>query len=132
MCQITIQVSKIYKKFSAAAEGFAEREQGEEGDLEMLDAERDADDGDAADEAENEMGRGNLPPPDKDPEDVHTDAQTTCRILSLDDFRAERPEGEDAEFPKLTAERDADDGDAEKQPGQEISERDKKSAQHEP
>ena len=98
----------------------------------MLETERNADDGDAADEAESEMGHGNLPPTEKNPKDIHKDVETSGSIVSFYDFSAERPQGESTEFPQLKAERDTDDGNAEEKAYQEISERNQESAQHEP
>lgn len=41
----------------------------------MLETERDADDGDAADKTEDEVRRGDLPPPQQDPKHIHEYAE---------------------------------------------------------
>ena len=81
----------------------------------MLQAERDADDGQAACDAETQMEQGDLDPSAKYPDDVHPDSETSGIIRSGGHFMSERPECEPCYLEQLQSERDADDGDAEQQ-----------------
>ena len=52
---------------------FAEWDEGEDGHLEVLEAERDADYGKTADEAETDVEEGNLQSAEKNPDYIHYD-----------------------------------------------------------
>ena len=92
---------------------FAEWDYGEDCHFEMLETERDAYDGDAADDAEADMKKGYLQTSEKDPDYVHDNGETASVVGIGVDVTAERPECEACHLEELESERDSDDGDAE-------------------
>lgn len=94
--------------------------------------ERNADDGDAEENAEEEMGNPYPYAADKEPQHVHEQVQATGLRLLAPDLRTERPEGENAEFHALQPEGYADDGDHQGQSRQEVFDGDLQSAEDDP
>lgn len=81
----------------------------------MLQAERDADDGQAACYAETQMEQGNLDASAKYPDYVHDHSKTAGVIGTGHDFASEWPQRKSCYLEQLQSERDTDDGDAEQQ-----------------
>ena len=98
----------------------------------MLPPEGDANYSDAAEDAENGVNSSNLPPSGNNPQHVENKRQTARASLPVDHLAAKRPQSERAELEKLQAERDSDNGNAEKQSDKEIDNRHQKPAQDEP
>lgn len=98
----------------------------------MLEAERDAYDGDAADYAEGDMEECYLQSAEKDPDYVHDNGETASVVGIGVDVTAERPECEACHLEELESERDAYDGDAEKHAHQCIIKADHKSSCDQP
>lgn len=94
----------------------------------MLEAERDAYDGDAADDAETDVEEGNLQSTEKDPDYVHEYGETASVVGVGVYVTAERPECEACHLEELESERDSYDGDAEKHAHQCIIKADHKSS----
>lgn len=69
----------------------AERYKSEHGHLEMLQSERDADNGHAADNPEPDMQNGDFYSAAENPYDVHPDGETSGVVGSGDHFMPERP-----------------------------------------
>ena len=70
----------------------------------------DADDGDAEQQAVEDMGETDPDAAHEEPQHIHEHAQTArLRLLPLH-LRAERPDGQHAQLHALQAEWDADDG----------------------
>ena len=57
----------------------------------MLETERDTDDGDAADKTEDEVRRGDLPPPQQDPKHIHEYAEAAYGVVSVHNLGSEWP-----------------------------------------
>lgn len=57
----------------------------------MLEAERDSDNRDAADEAEDKVCRRYLPPAAQNPKNIHEYAEASSCIVPVHDIGAERP-----------------------------------------
>ena len=71
---------------------------------------RNADDGDAEQQAIEDVGKTNPDAANEEPQHIHEHAQTArLRLLPLY-LRAERPDGQHAQLHALQAEWDADDG----------------------
>ena len=81
----------------------------------MLQAERDADDGQAACYAETQMEQSDFDATEDDPDEVHYDSKTAGVIGTGHDFASEWPQRKSCYLEQLQSERDADDGDAEQQ-----------------
>ena len=62
----------------------SEREDRGEGHFEVLEAEGDADDGDAEKEAEGKVEEGDLPPAEEDPDEVHYGRYTAGLVGAID------------------------------------------------
>lgn len=90
----------------------------------MLQAERDAYDGDAAGDTEAQMEQGNLDASEDYPDDVHDHSQTAGVIRPGDYFMSERPESNSCHLEKLQSEWNTDDGQAEQQSDNGIVETD--------
>ena len=73
------------------SEGLAEWGEREESHLEVLETERDADDGDAADKTEDEVRRGDLPPPQQDPKHIHEYAEAASGVVYVHNLGSEWP-----------------------------------------
>ena len=70
----------------------------------------DADDGDAEQQAIEDVGKTDPDAANEEPQHIHEHAQTArLRLLPLH-LRAERPDGQHAQLHALQTERDADDG----------------------
>jgi hypothetical protein len=98
----------------------------------MLHAEGNADNGDAKEESEKQVGQGDPYTAAENPKDVHQRRKTTARPLRLMKFH---PKGSDCykcELKALKSERDADDRNAEDQSPDEIFEENQKSAKDNP
>ena len=80
----------------------------------------DADDGDAEQQAVEDVGEKDPDAAHEEPQHIHEHAQTArLRLLPLY-LRAERPNGQHAQLHTLQTERDADDGYHQNQSGDEI------------
>lgn len=109
-----------------------ERGQGESGQFEVLHAEGYPYDGDAKQNAESHMTQKYPYPSDEKPDNIHECGQAAVRGVFVDDFAAERPQGEYSQFQRLQAERDADDGDEQADARNEIFQCDEESAENQP
>src|SRR5690606_37877407 len=107
------------------------RQQGHRDQLEVGDAERDADDRQAQGEAGEDMAEGQPPAGQDQPEDV-ADEGAGAGVPAFDRGVAEGPQGVDADAEGGYAERDADDGDAEQHAGEHVAEEQPETAQYEP
>ena len=70
---------------------FSEGKEGGRDHLEVLTAQRNTDDGDAEDQAADDMDQSDLPPSCKDPDYVHYDRKATGFRRSVDQFVPKRP-----------------------------------------
>ena len=98
----------------------------------MLQAQRYADDGDAEDDAEPHMHKGDFDATADNPDDVHQNRQATSVIRTCCHFTSEGPEGESCHLEQLHPERNADDGQTEKQADNGIIETDQNASKHQP
>ena len=98
----------------------------------MLESEWDTDDRYAEDQATDEVDEGDLPPPEKDPDEVHDGGKAAGLAGAVDELAAEWPEGIAAELYELDAERYADDGYAHQQSYGDVYDGDQKATQNEP
>ena len=57
------------------------------------------------------MAKKNPYTSDEEPDNVHQGVEATVRSVCMNDFLAERPQGQYTQFQGLQAERNADDGD---------------------
>ena len=87
----------------------AERHKSKANELEMLLSERDADNGDSAQQSKHEVHKSNLPPAEKHPKDIEKCRQTAVgrRIGHL---FAEGTQRKEAKTPELDAERNSNNG----------------------
>ena len=120
------------RRLPALPAGLAEGKEGEAGYLEVLQTEGDADDGDAEQGADNDVGKGNFYPAAEDPDDVQHEVNAAGLAVAEDGGFAEGAEREDADFHQLQAEGNADDGNAKQQSGNDISQPDEEAAEQEP
>ena len=88
---------------------FAKGENAANGHLEVLDAERYADDGKEEDKTEAKVQNGNLPPAAKDPDEVHEDRYTSGLARAVHQLPAEGPERVGPQLEKLNPEGNAND-----------------------
>ena len=98
----------------------------------MLETERDADYGQAADDSEPYMQQGDFDAAEDDPDDVHCNGKTAGVVRSGGHFMSERPEGESCYLEQLQSEWNADDGDAEQKSHQGIIETYYEASQQKP
>ena len=98
----------------------------------MLKAEGDANDGDAEDDAENQVQDRHLPPSAKNPDEIHHDGKASRFIRPGYQLVPERPQRVRAQLEQLHAERNADDGDAQQQPHNVVDQGDDDAAQDKP
>ena len=112
--------------------GLPEGEEGEAGYLEVLQTEGDADDGDAEQGTDNDVGKGDFYPAAEDPDNVQHQVNAAGLAVAEDGGFAERAEREDADFHQLEAEGDADNGDAKQQSCNDIAHADEEAAEQEP
>ena len=110
----------------------AEGNEGGEDHLEVLEAPGDAYDGDAEEEAEEQVEEGDLPPACQDPDQVHRHGNAAGFIGPVNEFVPERPEGVPPQFEELDAERDADKGDAHHESDQKVEQGDEQAAEQQP
>ena len=95
--------------FYGFAESLPERQQREPRHLKVLAAEWDSHNGYAAQNAEEQMNGGDIPPPQQNPKHIHKCGDAASDLLSVHDLGSERPKREHCEFPQLVAERNPDD-----------------------
>ena len=110
----------------------SERENGGDGHLEVLQTPGNSHDGDAEDQAEDQMDECDLPPAQEDPDKIHHNGKTARLAGTVDQFMAEGPQGIGAQLEQLHAERDADDGNAHQQANKVIDYGDQQSAENKP
>ena len=79
----------------------AERAECQSCQLEVLASERDADDGDAKHDAEQQMRQANPNTTNQNPDDVHDDAEASACFGCCLDALAERAECQQAQFQGL-------------------------------
>jgi hypothetical protein len=94
------------------ADFFAKGKNGGQGHLEVLDSKGNSHDGNEADETENGMQEGNLPPARKDPDEVHHNGQATWLVGPVHHLVPERPQRIRSQFKQLNTKGNADDGNA--------------------
>lgn len=83
-------------------------------------AERDAYDGDIEYDTEEDVGEPNPYSANEEPDDVHQQIQATVLLLFLSHRGTERPQGEDTEFETLQSEGNADNGNHQGKPADEV------------
>ena len=98
----------------------------------MLDSPGDSYYGDKAYECAEQVDKGDFPPAQEDPYEVHHYGKAARPSGPVHQFTAERPEGICPQFEQLESERDADDGDAQQQACDVVYHGDYKTAQYEP
>ena len=111
---------------------FAEWGQCQKGHLEVLQAERDAYDGDAEYDAEPHVQNGDFDATADNPDDVHQNRQATGVIRSRYDVVSERPESKSCHLEKLQSEWNTDDGQAEQQSHNSVIETDQNASEQHP
>ena len=97
--------------FIVLGDGFAEGEEGEAHELEVLHSEGYSHYCDAEDNAPEKMSESNGDTTQKPPDDVHNPCETTGRPAVVVDVCSERPKCHHCQFQSLESERDANDGD---------------------
>ncbi len=107
----------------------AERPERELGHFERLDAERNADDGDAVEHACTQIAERHPAADQHHPQDVGQGRADSAAVLH---GFAKRRQGESRHLERLNAERDADDGDAQNQSHQCPSDCDGQSTKNDP
>lgn len=101
------------------------------GELEVLLAEGDANDGDI-EQATEEYVREPYPnTTDEEPQDIHSGVQTAAGGLLLH-LRAKWPQSQESELQRLQTKGDSDDGDHHSQAGHKIFDGDFDAAKHKP
>ena len=98
----------------------------------MLDAEWDADDGDAECDSQTDMCKGDLDAAKHYPDDVHQDAQAAGVARARGDVMAERPECQSRHLEQLHSERYAYDGHAEQQTYQRVIKANEETSKNNP
>ena len=101
------------------------------GELEVLLAEGDADDGDIEQAAEEYVREPYPDAADEEPQDIHSGVQTAAGGLLLH-LRAKGPQSQESELQRLQTEGDSDDGDHHSQAGHKIFNGDFNAAKHKP
>lgn len=101
------------------------------GELEVLLAEGDANDGDIEQAAEEYVSEPYPNTADEEPQDIHSRVQTAAGGL-LPHLRAKGPQGQQAELQRLQTEGDSNDGDHHGETGDEIFNGDFDAAKHKP
>lgn len=111
---------------------FAEREDGGNGQSEMLQTPGDADEGDAENQPAPQMEEGDLPPATQDPQKVHHDSQASLLLRTAYQFVPEGPQGISAKLEQLNSEGNADKGKTHQQTGEVIKDGNDNPAQNKP
>ena len=83
------------------------------GELEVLLAEGDADDGDVEQHSEEEVRQHDADASEEEPQHIHQGVEASRLAFRLLDLFPERPQSQRTQFEDLHPEGDADDGDAE-------------------
>lgn len=109
----------------------SEGSQGDMGELEVLFAEGDANNGDIEQASEEHVREPNPNTADEEPENVHCGVQTAAGGLLLH-LRAKGPQSQESELQRLQTEGDSDDGDHHCHAGHEILNGDFNAAKHKP
>ena len=109
----------------------AERGEGDVGELEVLLAEGDTDDGDEEQAAEEHVREPDPDATDEEPQHVHGRVQTAAGGL-FPHLRAKGPQSQQAELQRLQTKGDADDGDHHGETGNEVLNGDFDAAKHKP
>ena len=100
--------------------------------LEVLDSERNPDDGDAEEKTADEVNRRDLPESGKDPNDIHHHRQTTGFFVAKLHLAPERPHDISAKFKQLDPEWNSDNGYAHQQTHQVVKEGNLQSPEDQP
>lgn len=108
----------------------AQREGGEFRDLEVLETERDADDGRAEDAASEAVANEVNPAHNDEPDDVNEGFEASA--VGINDLFAHRPKEEFGDFEELEANRDEDDGDEADDTHDEVHDRRDQTTENEP
>ena len=109
----------------------SKRGQGDVGELEVLLAEGDANDGDIEQATEEHVREPNPNTADEEPQDIHSGVQTAAGGLLLH-LRAKGPQSQESELQRLQAEGNTDDGDHHGKTCHEIFNGDFNAAKHKP
>jgi len=109
-----------------------EGEDGQLGQLEVLQPEGDADDGDAEEAAYDEVGNGQFDAAEDNPDDVEHKVDASHGYGVEYRSLAKRPHGIDTNLHQLIAEGNADEGDAIEYSEQDVGRSQEKSAQYKP
>ncbi len=91
--------------------------------LEMLAGERNADDGNEQNQPEYNMRNGDTNAGEKKPENVEQQGEATAAPLRAHRHAAKRPQHKSRQLKTLQAEGDADNGQAQYQPTEQVTER---------
>lgn len=109
-----------------------ERDECQQGHLEMLYSEGNADDGQAAENAESDMEHSYFYSSEEDPDNVHQDGQTASVIGSGAYVTSEWPEGKPRHLEQLHTEWYSYDGDTEQDCHEGIIKADHQTTQDQP
>ena len=109
-----------------------EGQQGQGNQFEMLFGKGDADDGDGENQSRYQMDDHDLPSEKDGPDDVEQQVDAAPGVAGFNDRFAKGREGGNAEFDRLHTEGDADDGEAEQQPAQDVTQTSEKAAEDKP
>jgi hypothetical protein len=107
---------------------FTERYQGQQTHLEVLQAEWNADDGQAENRSQAYVEQCDLYASEDYPDDVHEDGQESGIVRTGNDLTTERPEGKACHLEELDTKRNAYDAQAEDESGECVIETDQESS----
>ena len=108
-------------RFSVLPE--AERQYRQPGHFQVLRGERQADDGDGEQAGQHQVNNGQFQPRQQNPDHVHDHRQRRRSAAVSRVFASKRRQPEHRQFEALDAERDADDGQAQNYPAQQVEQR---------
>lgn len=131
-CSFPAQCSTGWWSAVPLGEITPKREEGQRDEFEMLFAERDPDDGDGEDDPVDEVGDGDFPTEEHQPEQVENCIHWAVGAGFEIDFFAEGSHGGDANFKSLYAKGDANDGQAQDGATQKIPDPSQKTTEDKP
>lgn len=100
--------------------------------LEMLQSERNADNGDAKHGAQHQMGEANADAADKNPNDIHQNGQTAAIRWRTAYFAAKRHQSHQGKFQGLQPKRDTNNRNHKYQARNKVLQKNQQAAQHYP
>jgi hypothetical protein len=106
--------------------------EGKSGELEVLHAEGDADDGDAQQEPDTQVAQADPDAAAQQPDHVEDNGQAAGVVPGLPRGATERPQGQHTQLHRLQPERDADDGDHQQQAADKIFHCNEDAAEQQP